>query len=191
MPGVSGVTVVTNARVYYTTRGCGRTERPAFPAPSLWEGGTSRPTLAQTMRRDRETVSANTNRRHRLVRHAHGSGDRYSRDVSDEPRSRGVLDLQRKPEWLSREPKLVKEMSELVLFMKNWEFQAHERLTEALTAVIRPRIVASCVTAIIFSCDMPDRSVAGVRGLGEIPRRAPMQRRGRPAPEPGRDCARR
>ena len=34
MPGVSGVTVVTNARVYYTTRGCGRTKRPAFPAPS-------------------------------------------------------------------------------------------------------------------------------------------------------------
>ena len=34
MPGVSGVTVVTNARVYYTTRGYGRTKRPAFPAPS-------------------------------------------------------------------------------------------------------------------------------------------------------------
>jgi hypothetical protein len=39
MPGVSGVTVVTNARVYYhTTRGCGRTRRPAFPAPSYREG---------------------------------------------------------------------------------------------------------------------------------------------------------
>ena len=36
MPGVSGVTVVTNARVYYTTRGCGRIGRPAFPAPSVW-----------------------------------------------------------------------------------------------------------------------------------------------------------
>jgi hypothetical protein len=34
MPGVSGVTVVTNARVFYTTRGCGRIGRPAFPAPS-------------------------------------------------------------------------------------------------------------------------------------------------------------
>jgi hypothetical protein len=35
MPDVSGVTVVTNARVYYHyTRGCGRTRRPAFPAPS-------------------------------------------------------------------------------------------------------------------------------------------------------------
>jgi hypothetical protein len=55
------VTVVTNARVYYTTRGCGRIERPAFPRPLIAEGGTSRPTLAQRMRRDRETVSANGN----------------------------------------------------------------------------------------------------------------------------------
>jgi hypothetical protein len=38
MPGVSGVTVVTNARVYYTTRGCGRIGRPAFPAPSFFWG---------------------------------------------------------------------------------------------------------------------------------------------------------
>jgi hypothetical protein len=36
MPGDPGVTVVTNARAFYhTTRGCGRTRRPAFPAPSL------------------------------------------------------------------------------------------------------------------------------------------------------------
>ena len=35
----SGVTAVTNARVYYTTRGCGRSGRPAFPAPSDFEGG--------------------------------------------------------------------------------------------------------------------------------------------------------
>ena len=36
MPDVSGVTVVTNARAYYQyTRGCGRTRRPAFPAPSV------------------------------------------------------------------------------------------------------------------------------------------------------------
>jgi hypothetical protein len=40
MPGDSGVTVVTNARVYYHyTRGCGRIGRPAFPAPSDREGG--------------------------------------------------------------------------------------------------------------------------------------------------------
>jgi hypothetical protein len=35
----SGVTVVTNARVYYHyTRGCGRIGRPAFPAPSPIRG---------------------------------------------------------------------------------------------------------------------------------------------------------
>src|SRR5580692_8030537 len=47
MPGVSGVTVVTNARVYYTTRGCGRTKRPAFPAPSDYRGRTFRVKLAR------------------------------------------------------------------------------------------------------------------------------------------------
>jgi hypothetical protein len=41
MPDVSGVTVVTNACAFYHyTRGCGRAERPAFPAP-LSEGGHS------------------------------------------------------------------------------------------------------------------------------------------------------
>jgi putative proteasome-type protease len=43
MPGVSGVTVVTNARVYYHyTRGCGRIGRPAFPAPSVERAGSFR-----------------------------------------------------------------------------------------------------------------------------------------------------
>ena len=33
MPGVSGVTVVTSSRAFYfCTQGCGRVERPAFPA---------------------------------------------------------------------------------------------------------------------------------------------------------------
>jgi hypothetical protein len=36
MPDVSGVTVVTNACAFYhCARGCGRAERPAFPAPLL------------------------------------------------------------------------------------------------------------------------------------------------------------
>src|SRR6266700_862734 len=35
MSGETGVTVVTNSRVFYLCmRGCGRIERPAFPAPS-------------------------------------------------------------------------------------------------------------------------------------------------------------
>jgi hypothetical protein len=39
MPDVSGVTVVTNACAFYLcARGCGRAERPAFPAPSIFEG---------------------------------------------------------------------------------------------------------------------------------------------------------
>jgi len=39
MPGVSGVTVVTNAAcLLHTTRGCGRIGRPAFPAPSDYRG---------------------------------------------------------------------------------------------------------------------------------------------------------
>src|SRR5882757_2252576 len=40
MPGVSGVTVVTTlvCSHYHCTQGCGRIERPAFPAPSTIEG---------------------------------------------------------------------------------------------------------------------------------------------------------
>ncbi|HKO70970.1 MAG TPA: hypothetical protein VJV58_08580, partial [Bradyrhizobium sp.] len=35
MPGVSGVTVVTYSYAFlFCMRGCGRIERPAFPAPS-------------------------------------------------------------------------------------------------------------------------------------------------------------
>jgi hypothetical protein len=41
MPDVFGVTVVTNACVYYHyTRGCGRAQRPAFPAPFVFRGKT-------------------------------------------------------------------------------------------------------------------------------------------------------
>jgi len=41
MPGETGVTVVTYARVLilHCTRGCGRNARPAFPAPSDFFGG--------------------------------------------------------------------------------------------------------------------------------------------------------
>jgi hypothetical protein len=39
MPGVFGVTVVTCLRAFYfCTQGCGRVERPAFPAPSIGRG---------------------------------------------------------------------------------------------------------------------------------------------------------
>jgi hypothetical protein len=39
MPDETGVTVVTYLRAFYfCTQGCGRIERPAFPAPSNIEG---------------------------------------------------------------------------------------------------------------------------------------------------------
>jgi hypothetical protein len=58
MPGVSGVTVVTCLRAFYfCTQGCGRVERPAFPAPSeVQKAGHQNKTHANT-RRDREAVS--------------------------------------------------------------------------------------------------------------------------------------
>jgi hypothetical protein len=57
MPDVSGVTVVTNACAYYHyARGCGRAERPAFPAPSDWRvrkiPGKTRAKHAAGMRTD-------------------------------------------------------------------------------------------------------------------------------------------
>jgi hypothetical protein len=56
MPGVSGVTVVTNLRVFYFyTQGCGRIERPAFPAPSMGESFIAG--LGRITPRDRERVS--------------------------------------------------------------------------------------------------------------------------------------
>jgi hypothetical protein len=54
------VTVVTNARVYYTTRaaagapGARHSPRPLFP-----EGGSFTAKLARIMRRDREAVPVN------------------------------------------------------------------------------------------------------------------------------------
>jgi hypothetical protein len=54
MPDVSGVTVVTNACAYYhCARGCGRAERPAFPAPSDRGGREFQARLARIARRDR------------------------------------------------------------------------------------------------------------------------------------------
>ena len=56
MPGVSGVTVVTNLRVFYFyTQGCGRIERPAFPAPSMGESFIAG--LGRITRRGGERVS--------------------------------------------------------------------------------------------------------------------------------------
>src|ERR1700733_11217725 len=48
-----GVTVVTNLRVFYFyTQGCGRIERPAFPAPSDGRGQTISGKLGRAASRD-------------------------------------------------------------------------------------------------------------------------------------------
>jgi hypothetical protein len=59
MPAVSGVTVVTCLRAFYfCTQGCGRIERPAFPAPSVLGGQDVKAKLARNPRRGREGVAA-------------------------------------------------------------------------------------------------------------------------------------
>ena len=59
MPGVSGVTVVTNARVYYTTRAAaGAPSARHSLRPLISEGTIFQAKLARE-RRDREAVPAN------------------------------------------------------------------------------------------------------------------------------------
>src|ERR1700757_3492696 len=59
MPGVSGVTVVTNARVYYTPRAAaGAPGARHSLRPLSSEGGKFRAKLAQIKRRDREAVDS-------------------------------------------------------------------------------------------------------------------------------------
>ena len=88
MPGVSGVTVVTYlCAFYFCTQGCGRAERPAFPAPFdgrglgiRWQNSREiSGEIAELCLQPPDVVPAK-------------AGTQYSRDASDEPRSRGVLD---------------------------------------------------------------------------------------------------
>src|SRR5258707_10227669 len=59
MPGDPGVTVVTNARVYYTTRAAaGASDARHSLRPLISESGTFPINLAQNTRRDREAVGA-------------------------------------------------------------------------------------------------------------------------------------
>src|SRR5258708_1129642 len=69
MPGVSGVTVVTTlvCYLYHCTRGCGRIERPAFPAPSDFLGREFTSKTRASVRRDREAVAKNEMSIHKLV----------------------------------------------------------------------------------------------------------------------------
>src|ERR1700716_3002906 len=58
MPGDSGVTVVTTLVCFlFCTRGCGRIERPAFPAPSEFRGQNAQGKTRADARRDRGSVA--------------------------------------------------------------------------------------------------------------------------------------
>src|ERR671918_782917 len=57
MPGDSGEPVVTNSYAFlFCMRGCGRIERPAFPAPSEFQMRFMSAKLARLARRDRAGV---------------------------------------------------------------------------------------------------------------------------------------
>jgi hypothetical protein len=60
MPGVSGVTVVTNSRVFYTAReAAGAPGARHSLRPPIIEGETSKQNSREIARRDREAVAAN------------------------------------------------------------------------------------------------------------------------------------
>src|SRR5260221_7175860 len=61
MPGYSGVTVVTTlvCSLPCCTRGCGRIERPAFPAPSDWRVRKFLANLGRIRPRDRGCLRGN------------------------------------------------------------------------------------------------------------------------------------
>src|SRR6058998_2729866 len=65
MPGRSGVTVVTMlvCFILFCTRGCGRIKRPAFPAPSEFQGGWFLQNLGRIAPRDCGVISG-IRRRH-------------------------------------------------------------------------------------------------------------------------------
>jgi hypothetical protein len=66
MPGDSGVTVVTTlVCLFFHTRGCGRIERPAFPAPSeIQRAGRFWQTSDASRREDAESCFGNWGQRH-------------------------------------------------------------------------------------------------------------------------------
>ena len=86
MPGVSGVTVVTNACAFYhCARGCGRAERPAFPAPSVFRRRDVEAKLGRIASRKCEVAFTAV-----IVRA--GGRSNISATSMIESRSRGVLD---------------------------------------------------------------------------------------------------
>jgi hypothetical protein len=90
MPDVSGVTVVTNACAFYhCARGCGRAERPAFPAPFL--GVALRPLIEQggTPKQNSREMSGEIANVHLKSEHRHCE------------RSEAIHAATRKQEWIA------------------------------------------------------------------------------------------
>jgi hypothetical protein len=78
--------------ILFCMRGCGRIERPAFPAPSVRRVRKFPANLGRIQPRDREVVSAND-----VVIPAK-AGIQYSRDANNNSKGRGVLDRPVKPD---------------------------------------------------------------------------------------------
>src|ERR1700752_2420392 len=74
---------------YFRTRRCGRSQRPAFPAPSVRERDDEIAELGRKSRRENEHVCRSS---HPVVMARLDRATQYSRDSRDEPMGRGVLD---------------------------------------------------------------------------------------------------
>ena len=91
----SGVTVVTNARVYYHyTRGCGRIGRPAFPAPSDFRGRNEQAKpRAKSAARSRSCVRRHCLRQTRSVCAREPTGRANARPMTGSATKQSILSL--------------------------------------------------------------------------------------------------
>ena len=91
MPGETGVLVVTTLVyfVFYRTRGCGRIERPAFPAPSTSEGaGLEEQTSREKHAARSRSCALDCRHCEGVIQHSSDAAIARSRSVLDTPLSR-------------------------------------------------------------------------------------------------------
>jgi hypothetical protein len=75
--------------------------------------------------------------------------------------TRLLTQLERRSDWLNgHEPKIMKEISEFVLFIKEWETLAHERLTDALVC---PDEIEFRLESLLKATNMPERKQEKMR----------------------------
>jgi len=100
MPGRSGVTVVTMlVCLFFYTRGCGRIERPAFPAPSIFgEGETILQNSGALRREIAESYREDERVKFSAVIAREGGRSSIPETPVMESRSRGVLDRPVEPD---------------------------------------------------------------------------------------------